>query len=214
MNDDPLVAKFHGLLSGNVSDAMETLGMRRTVITGYTMLGPAGSAIAGRAFTVRQFRKHGSDERNKQMTRHLDVSKELSQPGDIIVIDTGGMTDVATWGELHTARCVRRGITGMITNGATRDADLLRTMELPVFCRAFTPVKSMWDFVTQSLNEPVVLDGVQIRPRDIIVADETGIIVIPPERAAEIAEIAGKIREAEEVAMREEAALRARAAAS
>jgi regulator of RNase E activity RraA len=214
MSDDPLVAKFHGLLSGNVSDAMETLGMRRTVITGYTMLGPAGSAIAGRAFTVRQVRKHGSDERNKQLTRHLDVSKELSQPGDIIVIDTGGMTDVATWGELHTARCVRRGITGMITNGATRDADLLRTMELPVFCRAFTPVKSMWDFVTQSLNEPIVLDGVQIRPRDIIVADETGIIVIPPERAAEIAEIAGKIREAEEVAMREEAALRARAAAT
>jgi regulator of RNase E activity RraA len=206
---DPLVALFDGLLSGNVSDAMETLGLRRSVITGYIMLGPAGAAIAGRAFTLRQLRKHGSDERTKQLTRHIDVSKELAQPGDIVVIDTGGMTDVATWGELHTARCVRRGVTGLITNGATRDADLLRKMELPVFCRGFTPVKSMWDFETQSINEPVTLDGVQIRPRDIIVADETGIIVVPPERAREIAEMATKIRVAEEAAMREEAALRA-----
>lgn len=211
MSDDPLVAMFDGLLSGNVSDAMETLGMRRAVITGYTMLGPAGAAIAGRAFTVRQYRKHGADDRNTQMTRHVDVTKELAQAGDVIVIDTGGMTDVATWGELHTARCLRRGITGMVTNGATRDADLLRTMGLPVFCRAFTPVKSLWDFETHSINEPVVLDGVQIRPRDIIVADETGIIVIPPDRAREIAEIAAKIRASEEVAMREEAALRAAA---
>jgi regulator of RNase E activity RraA len=209
MSDDPLVAMFDGLLSGNVSDAMESLGMRRAVIAGYTMLGPEGAAMAGRAFTVRQLRKHGSDDRNKLMTRHVDVSKELAQRGDVIVIDTGGLTDVATWGELHTARCLRRGIAGMITNGATRDADLLRKMGLPVFCRAFTPVKSLWDFATQSINEPVVLDGVQIRPRDIIVADETGIIVIPPERAREVAEIAGKIRESEEAAMREEVALRA-----
>jgi regulator of RNase E activity RraA len=208
---DPLVALFDGLLSGNVSDAMESLGMRRSVITGYTMLGPEGAAIAGRAFTIRQLRKHGADERSAQKTRHIEVSRDLAHPGDIIVIDTGGMTDVATWGELHTARCVRRGITGVVTNGATRDADLLRKMELPVFCRGFTPVKSMWDFETVSLNAPVTLDGVQIRDRDIIVADETGIIVIPPERAQEVAEIATKIRVAEEAAMRDEAALRAAA---
>jgi regulator of RNase E activity RraA len=202
--DDPLVALFAGLLTANVSDAMETLGLRRAVITGYAMLGPPGSAIAGRAFTLRQMRKHGSDERNASMTRHIDVTRELAQPGDIIVIDTGGMIDVATWGELHAARCLRRGIIGMITNGATRDADILRTMDLPVFCKAFTPVKGQWDVVTASLNQPVVLDAVQIRDRDIIVADETGIIVVPPPHAREVAELAARIRAAEEVALIEE----------
>jgi regulator of RNase E activity RraA len=201
---DPLVAMFDGLLSGNVSDAMESLGLRRTVIAGYTMLALPGTAIAGRAFTLRQKRKHVAEERTAQMTRQIEVSRDLAQAGDIIVIDTGGMTDVATWGELHAARCLRRGVTGAITNGATRDADVLRTMGFPVFCRAFTPVKSMWDMVTSDINEPVVLDAVQIRPRDIIVADETGIIVVPPERAAEIAEIAQKIRADEEVALRAE----------
>jgi regulator of RNase E activity RraA len=201
---DELVELFAGLLTANVSDAMETLGLRRAVITGYAMLGPPGASIAGRAFTLRQMRKHGSDERNATMTRHIDVTRELAQPGDIIVIDTGGMIDVATWGELHATRCLRRGITGMITNGATRDADILRTMDLPVFCKAFTPVKGQWDVVTASLNQPVVLDAVQIRDRDIIVADETGIIVVPPHCAREVAEMAGRIRAAEEVALIEE----------
>jgi regulator of RNase E activity RraA len=202
--EDPLVELFAGLLTANVSDAMETLGLRRAVITGYAMLGPPGSSIAGRAFTLRQMRKHGSDDRNAAMTKHIDVTRELAQPGDIIVIDTGGMIDVATWGELHAARCIRRGIVGMITNGATRDADILRTMDLPVFCKAFTPVKGQWDVVTASLNQPVVLDSVQIRDRDIIVADETGIIVVPPQHAREVAELAGRIRAAEEVALIEE----------
>jgi regulator of RNase E activity RraA len=204
VSEDPLVKLFDGLLTANVSDAMETLGLRRAVITGYTLLGPPGASIAGRAFTLRQIRKHGTDDRNATLTRHIDVTRELAQPGDIIVIDTGGMTDVATWGELHATRCLRRGITGMITNGATRDADVLRTMDLPVFCKAFTPVKGQWDVVTASINQPVVLDSVQIRDRDIIVADETGIIVVPPQRAQEIADIAARIRAAEEIALTEE----------
>jgi len=73
-----------------------------------------------------------------------------------------------------------------------------------VFCKAFTPVKGQWDVVTASLNQPVVLDSVQIRDRDIIVADETGIIVVPPQHAREVAELAGRIRAAEEVALIEE----------
>ncbi len=211
MNDaapaaDLLVPLFAGLLTGDVSDAMEALALRRSVILGYTMLGPDGTAIAGRAFTLRQHAKHGSDERATNLSRQIEASRERAQPGDVIVIDTGGIDDVATWGELHSVRCLRRGVAGMITNGATRDADLIRQMKFPVFARALSPVNGVWDLQTQSFNEPVVLDGVQIRPRDIVIADETGIVVVPELHAAEVARRARAIRAADAEKLREELA--------
>ena len=201
---DPLVPLFAGLLSANVSDAMETLGLRRSVITGYKALGPGGVAVVGRAFTVRQHRKHASDERSANLTKHVEVSRELAQAGDVIVIDTGGIADVATWGEAHSARCLRRGIAGMITNGATRDAGPIRALRFPVFCRAFSPVKGAWDTETASINAPVVLDAVQIRPGDIIFADETGIVVVPTTHARQVAELATQIKNREDAALSEE----------
>jgi regulator of RNase E activity RraA len=201
---DPLVPLFAGLLSGNVSDAMETLGLRRAVITGYLALGPGEEPVVGRAFTIRQHRKHGADDRTANLTKHVQVSRELAQAGDVIVIDTGGIADVATWGEAHSARCLRRGIAGMVTNGATRDAELIRRMRFPAFCRAFSPIKGAWDTETASVNEPVVLDAVQIRPGDIIFADETGIIVIPPVHARQVADLAAQIKLREDAALNEE----------
>jgi 4-hydroxy-4-methyl-2-oxoglutarate aldolase len=196
-----LVALFDGLLSGNVSDAMESLALRRSVITGYKMIAAEGTTIVGRALTIRQYRKHGSDDRTVNLTKHINVSRDLAQKDDIVVIDTGGITDVATWGELHSARCLRKGVAGTITNGATRDAELIRKMKFPVFCQALSPIKSQWDIETYSINEPVVLNSVQIRPGDIIVADETGIIVVPTKHAREVAEIATQIRIKEEEAL-------------
>jgi len=206
MADDPLVPLFEGLLTGDVSDAMEQLGLRRAVILGYLILGPDDTAIAGRAFTLRQHAKHGADARDANLSRQIEASRELAQPGDIIVIDTGGIADVATWGELHSVRCLRRGVRGLITNGATRDAELIRKMKFPVFCRALSPVNGVWDLETQSIGEPVTLDGVQIRPRDIIVADDTGIVVIPEAHAAAVAARATAIRNSDAEKLREELA--------
>ena len=203
---DDLVRQFEGLLTGDVSDAMEQLGLRRAVILGYIILGPDDTAIAGRAFTLRQHAKHGADARDANLSRQIEASRDLAQAGDINVIDTGGIADVATWGELHSVRCLRRGVRGMITNGATRDAELIRKMKFPVFCRALSPVNGVWDLETQSIGEPVTLDGVQIRPRDIIVADDTGIIVIPEPHAAAVAARATEIRTSDAEKLRAELA--------
>ncbi|SDO17192.1 RraA family protein [Ensifer sp. YR511] len=194
----PVAELFDGLISGNVSDAMEHLGMRRTVIVGNQMIAPAGTRIVGPAFTVRQHWKHATTPREEGFVRHGEVSRQLARPGDVVVIDTGGITRVGSWGENHAMRCLSRGIVGMVTNGATRDADLIRQVGFPVFCKGVSPVKSLWDLETVSLNEPVNLDEVHIRGGDIVFADESGIVVVPAERAREVAELAQKIRRAEE----------------
>lgn len=192
-----ILEQFDGLISGNVSDAMERLGLRRAVLHGYQRLAPQGIRMVGTAFTLKQQWKHSSDPRDVSLVRHGEVSRELAQPGDIVVIDTGGINTVATWGENHSMRCLSRGVTGMLTNGATRDADEIRSLGFPIFCRGFSPIKSMWDLKTVAMNESVMLDDVQIRPRDIVFADESGIVIVPADRADEIAGVAQEIRRKE-----------------
>ncbi|RYF26622.1 MAG: RraA family protein, partial [Comamonadaceae bacterium] len=104
----------------------------------------------------------------------------------------------ATWGENHALRCRQRGVEGMLTDGSVRDAGAIDRGAFPVFCRALSPVKSLWDLETASIGEAVNIDGVAVNPGDAIFADETGILVIPAGSLVEIAERAHRIKTAEQ----------------
>lgn len=177
-------------------DAMERLSMRRTVISGLRYLGP-GNAMVGPAYTVRQIPKHGSASKSERLVRHAEVAAKLAQAGQVVVIDAAGITDVASWGEIHSRNSMKRGIAGLVINGAIRDASKIRAMKFPVSCRAFSPVKSQWDLQTAAINEPVVIGHVQVRPGDLVLADEDGVVVIPHEQAASVQEVARTIMEEE-----------------
>jgi 4-hydroxy-4-methyl-2-oxoglutarate aldolase len=189
---------FKNLSSGNICDAMELLGLRRSVIHGFTFIGPPGSIVVGPALTVRQIPKHGSASKSLKLVRHDEISRKLAQEGDVVVIDVGGMRDVCSWGEIHSLRCQKRGVGGLVIDGCIRDVEAIRKMGFPVFCRGFSPVKSHWDLETLSLNQTVMIGGIQVRPGDILFGDETGILVIPPEREQEVLSKAREILADEE----------------
>ncbi len=189
---------YKTLASGNISDAMELLGLRRSVIHGFTFIAPPGTILVGPAITVHQIPKHASASKSAKLTRHQELSNQLAKPWEVIVIDVGGIRDLCSWGEIHSAKCQARGVGGLVINGCVRDVDAIRKIGFPVFCIGFSPVKSLWDLQTLSINEPVVIGGVQVKPGDILFGDETGIMVIPPEREEEILRIAKEIRDEEE----------------
>jgi 4-hydroxy-4-methyl-2-oxoglutarate aldolase len=188
---------FLKLQSGHISDAMEGMGLPRTVLHGYIYLGPPGAKMVGTAFTVQQAPKHATAERTKSLVKHAQVSGELAASGDVVVIDAGGRTDTGTWGENHCMRAGARGVAGAVINGATRDAHEIRGLDFPVFCQGFSPVKSLWDLETVSLRQPVTLGGVQIRQGDIVFGDETGIIIVPPDMKDDIVAAAMRIHDQE-----------------
>jgi 4-hydroxy-4-methyl-2-oxoglutarate aldolase len=190
--------EYKNLSSGNLSDAMELLGLRRSVIHGFTPLAPPGSILVGPALTVRQIPKHGSASNVAKLVRHVEVSDYLAQKGDVVVIDVGGILEVCSWGEIHSLKCKKRGVAGLIINGCVRDVDAIRQIGFPVFCLGFSPVKSLWDLETLSFNEPVMIGKTQVRPGDILFGDETGIIVIPAEREQDVILKAREIRSEEE----------------
>lgn len=190
-------ADLEAMSSGQISDAMEALNLRRSVVAGFTMLAPHGSKIVGTAVTLRQLPKNADDARETRLTRHQEVSRKIAQKGDIVVVDNGGRLDTATWGEFHGYACKQNGVAGAIIDGATRDGPEIRTSGFPTFVRGMTPITSKWDLKTVSINEPVMLGTVQVNPGDIVFADETGIVVIPAAKKDLVLRKAVEIRESE-----------------
>ena len=191
-------ADFAALASGQISDAMEILGLRRSVVTGLMMLAAPGTKIVGTAVTVRQVPKNADEDREAKLTRHQEVTRKIAGKGDVVVIDNGGRVDVATWGEFHCYACKQNGAAGAIVDGATRDAPDVRASGFPTFVRGLSPVKSQWDLKTAAINEPVMLGSVQVNPGDIIFADETAVVVIPLARKAIVLARANEIRKFED----------------
>lgn len=170
--------------TANLSDAMERLRLPRTVITGFSC--STEGAVAGAAFTIRQVPKHAPASHDQRLVRHDEVSRDLAQPGDFVVVDAGGRTDIAGWGENHSARCHARGVSGALINGATRDLAGIRRLGFPVHFLGTSPVASRWDLETAEIGGSIVIAGVQIRPGDALVADEDGLIVIAPGQLAQV----------------------------
>ena len=191
-------ADLEGMTSGQISDAMEALNLRRSVVTGFMMLATPGSKIVGTAVTLRQVPKNAGEDRETRLTEHRTLTRKLAQKGDVVVVDNGGRVDVATWGEFHGYACKQNGVAGCIIDGATRDGPEIRNSGFPTFVRGLTPVKSQWDLKTAAMNEPVMLGHVQVNPGDIVFADETGIVVIPDSIKEKVLAKANQIRSAED----------------
>jgi 4-hydroxy-4-methyl-2-oxoglutarate aldolase len=191
-------AELEALTSGQVSDAMEALNLRRSVVTGFMMLAAPGSKIVGPAVTLRQVPKNAADDRGTRLTRHQELSRKIAQKGDVVVVDNGGRLDTASWGEFHGYACKQNGVAGAIIDGATRDGPAIRNSGFPTFVRGLTPVTSKWDLKTASINEPVMLGQVEVKPGDIIFADETGIVIIPAAKKDPVLSKANEIRAAED----------------
>jgi regulator of RNase E activity RraA len=173
-------ADLETMSSALICDAMEALNLPATVAVGFILMGKPGVKFAGPAVTLRQIPKGARDDRAMRMTKHRTLSREVAGKGDVVVVDNGGRLNCATWGEFHGLSCRQRGVAGVIIHGATRDGPEIRDSGLATFVRGLTPLTSKFELKTVSINEPVMLGDVEVCPGDIIFADETGIVVIPP----------------------------------
>lgn len=119
---------------------------------------------------------------------------EMGQPGDIVVVDAGGDTETSVCGGLMGGLAKNRGIRGMIVDGAGRDIDELEDIGWPIWTRAVTVRGTHTMFSGRkeelSINVPVAVGGVVVRPGDFIVADTIGVVVVPLAKAEEMLTLA------------------------
>jgi 4-hydroxy-4-methyl-2-oxoglutarate aldolase len=111
---------------------------------------------------------------------HLALKE--ARPGDILVIDSGGYTQCALWGELMSFSAQCRGFGGTVIDGGVRDKDAITELSYPVFAKTIIPVGTHKSS-QGSICKPVSCDGVPICPGDIIVGDSDGVVVVPLDQA-------------------------------
>ncbi len=192
------LAPFRSLATGNVCDAMAAMGLRRTVILGLTMIAQPGASMVGRAFTMRQLPKYATVGDDVGQTRHQEAVGELAEADDVLIIDCCGNYQSSSLGEMNAFMAASRGLAGVVVDGAIRDATSMRECGMPVFSAATTAVKSRWDFETANVGEPIAIRGVQVRAGDVVLGDESAIVTVPAEVAAEVAARAAEIAEKED----------------
>ncbi len=108
-----------------------------------------------------------------------------AEPGDILVIDAGGVADTAVWGGIMTLEATLRGIGGVVLDGAVRDVAEIRASGLVMFCTASVPRGPHQGF-GGSLDGHISAAGVPVSPGDIMLGNDDGVVVVPLANASAI----------------------------
>ncbi len=187
--DRKLVAELAKMVTSHLSDSMERL------YAGGAALRPMhdGTKLCGPAFTVRT-----SPGDNLLVHKAIDIA----EPGDVIVVDAGGVNDNAIIGELMSARAEQRGVGGMVIWGAIRDSAELKVGSFPVFASGVTH-RGPYKNGPGEINVPITIGGIPVSPGDIIVGDADGLVAVPQEHAQEILASAKAILAKEEKSMKD-----------
>lgn len=184
MNNSPLLERFADVDSAAVSDALDQLDLPAGIGGIRPLWRPA--RIVGFAVTVGLEPHDG-----RPAGAHIATTAIDSADGDsVIVVDNQGRTDVSCWGGILCLGAARRGVRGVIADGVCRDVAEARELGFPVFSRGATPATARGRLQQRSTGEPVSLGGLTVRPRDVVLADETGVVVVPRERAEDVARLA------------------------
>jgi 4-hydroxy-4-methyl-2-oxoglutarate aldolase len=168
-----------------ISDAIDALGGQDSGF-GRTLAGAsaawAGARALGWAVTMKL-----AEGPAPAGSVHLGVRAiSLSRPGNVIVVDAGGLTGAGSWGGLLSTAASVRGVGGVLSSGAVRDIDEARELSFPVFCAGATPRTARGRCHEVSCGEPVSIDGFPIAVGDLIAADGTGVVAVPRARAREV----------------------------
>ncbi|MCZ7437377.1 RraA family protein [Micromonospora sp. WMMC241] len=180
--------RFAGLTTAHVADACLRAGVPVRCAPAAVRPVVAGWRLAGRVLPAR----HAGS---------VDVFLEAidrASAGDVLMVDDGGRTDRACVGDLVVREARAAGLAGLVVWGAHRDTADLAAVGLPVFSAAVTPTGPL------ELDPPPAgaLDSARVGPwtvdaRDLVLADDDGVLFVPADAASELFDLAGSIRDTE-----------------
>ncbi len=194
-SSDPILTRLQELCVAVVCDAMDSLKIPSALVhSGIRRF--SGNRMVGRARTIERIPQPMNATQadiDPALGMGTQMVMDSSGPGTVIVVAAQGLETAGLSGDNMATRCVGVGVAGVLVDGAIRDIDAIRGMNLTVYARTTAPRMGLGRAVTLSIDKPVVCGGVYIRPGDIVFGDADGVVVIPEARAEEIVKEAERI---------------------
>lgn len=107
----------------------------------------------------------------------------VAEAGDVIVVEAGGRLNPAIIGDLLSAVARKKGVAGVVVNGAVRDSGtLMQWADFSVFARGVT-ARGPSSMDRGTVNEPIVFGNTPVAPNDLILGDDDGLVVVPRDEA-------------------------------
>jgi regulator of RNase E activity RraA len=213
LTDEQILKLYDGLRVADVSDGMDMVGLRDAGLMDQRIEALwkdtenmkhllCGIAVTARYIPTNRIVKNPMPKEEFQKWEGEWYTKystepyvEFLKPGSVVVLDVEGDGDTGSVGSFNSLFWVSKGARGIVSSGGIRDTDEIIKQKIPVYLdhqhrgRGIRPGRNE----IESVNKPVTIGGVLIRPGDVIVADGDGVVVVPREHAKKVAEFALEI---------------------
>jgi regulator of RNase E activity RraA len=198
-----ILAVYEFLRVADVSDGMDVVGLQDV-----GLVDPAihplwkdtqnfTHRLAGIAVTARYVPTNKREPRMDDKTIgdwYRTITTEAFQdvlfPSSILVIDAMQDGESRSIGSSNIQAWQKRGMIGLVTSGGLADTDEIIFQKIPCYFRRLARGIRPGRNELESVNRPVTIGGVLVRPGDVVVADGDGVVVVPRERAEEVAKAA------------------------
>ncbi|MEU1515669.1 fumarylacetoacetate hydrolase family protein [Streptomyces sp. NPDC005811] len=185
--DPDLEAGLKSVAVATLSAQLRARGLPHMSVDGVRPLRPGSAPMVGVAHTLRYlplredlFQRYGTG-----MNAQKRAVEEL-RPGHVLVMDARRDPSAGTIGDILALRAAGRGAAGVVTDGAVRDSAAVADMGLPVFAAGSHPSVLGRRHVPWDTGVPIACGGALVQPGDLIVGDPDGVVVVPPDLAAEL----------------------------
>jgi 4-hydroxy-4-methyl-2-oxoglutarate aldolase len=202
-DNERVIKLYQDLRVSDVSDGMDVIGLADVGIVSADIkplwrdTQNFAHRIVGIAVTARYLptnKREAKMPKETVKTWYKDLTPEtfVDQlfPGCVLVIDGNEDGDTRTIGSNNILGWQKKGMLGVVTSGGLADSDEIIAEKVPAYyrriARGFRPGRNE----LESVNRPVNLGGVLVRPGDVVMADGDGVVVVPREHATEVAQAA------------------------
>jgi regulator of RNase E activity RraA len=181
-----LLEGFRHVEAASVSDALEQLSGRKMYMS-HRMRPIFPTKFAGFAVTVA-LKKEANEDPNALNGMLAAIDQGTKDSVYVMVVEDG--IDIAGMGGLMGTAMHAREYAGAIIDGGVRDVPQLKKIGFPVYALGIVPSTSVHHYRFAGSNVPVVCDGIEVKPADIIVADQDGVVVVPRADAQKVLALA------------------------